>query len=276
MTYCTLMVHLELDRSNDARLQIAGELAEQFDATLIGIAAAEAFRGPYFADGAFAQGVIEQDQADINRRFREVEARFRGALQKRAAKLEWRSAVGLPTDYVVRQARAADLVITGCDRDRVFPDTLRELSPSDLVLQAGRPIFMVPPEAEGLALDKVLVAWKDTREARRAVWDAVPLLRKAKEVRIVENVEIDDHRSAAQNRLDDVAAWLARKGIHASVMVSVAAGDAAARLEVIASEIGAGLTVAGAYGHTRLGERVFGGVTRDLFARSSRCALLAH
>lgn len=274
MTYSTLMVHLELDRSNDARLQIASELAEQFDATLIGIAAAETLHGPYFADSAFAQGVIEQDNADINRRFLEVEARFRGALQKRAAKLEWRCAVDLPTGYVVREARAADLVITGCDGDRVFPDTLRELSPSDLVLQAGRPVFVVPPEAEHLALDQVLVAWKDAREARRAVWDAVPLLRKAKEVSIVEIIESDDHRSAAQNRINDVAAWLGRKGVRASAMASV--GDAAAQLEVIASKIGAGLIVAGAYGHTRLGERVFGGVTRDLFARSSRCALLAH
>jgi nucleotide-binding universal stress UspA family protein len=274
MTYSTLMVHLELERSNDARLQIAGELAEQFDASLIGVAAAETLHGPYFADGAFAQGVVAQDRAEINKRFREVEARFRGALQKRAAKLEWRCAVDIPTGYVVREARAADLVITGADRDRVFPDTLRELSPSDLVLQAGRPIFVVPPEAERLALNRVLVAWKDAREARRAVRDAVPLLRKAKEVRVVEVVESENYRAAAQYRVDDVAAWLARKGIRASATVSV--GDAAAQLQVVAAEIGASLIVAGAYGHTRLGERVFGGVTRDLFARSNRCALLAH
>ena len=171
------------------------------------------------------------------------------------------------------EARAADLVITGCDWDRVFPDTLRELSPSDLVLQAGRPIFVVPPEAERLALDKVLVAWKDAREARRAVWDALPLLHKATEVSIVER---DDYHSAAQYRVGDVAAWLGRKGVDASTMVLVAGGDAAARLEVIAAEFGAGLIVAGAYGHTRLGERVFGGVTRYLLTRSSRCALLAH
>jgi nucleotide-binding universal stress UspA family protein len=274
MTYSTLMVHLELDRSNDARLQIAGELAEQFDSTLIGIAAAETMHGPYFADGAFAKGVLEQDHADITRQFREVEARFRGVLEKRAAKLEWRCAVDLPTDFVVREARAADLVITGCDRDRVFPDTLRELSPSDLVLQAGRPIFVVAPEAEHLALDRILVAWKDAREARRAALDAVPLLCRAKEVSIVEIIESEHHRSAAQCRVNDVAAWVARKGIHVSAMVAV--GDAAAQLEAVASEIGAGLIVAGAYGHTRIGERVFGGVTRDLFARSSRCALLAH
>jgi hypothetical protein len=98
---------------------------------------------------------------------------------------------------VAREARAADIVITGVNRDGILLDSLRQLDPSDLVMEAGRPIFVVPPEAEYLKLNSVLVAWKDTREARRAVADALPLLHKAKDVNVVEVVEGEaNHRSS--------------------------------------------------------------------------------
>ena len=80
-------------------------------------------------------------------------------------------------------------------------------------MQAGRPVFVVPPEAEYLKLKNALVAWKDTREARRAVADALPLLRKAEEINVVEVIEDDSDRSAARARVDDVAAWLSRHQI---------------------------------------------------------------
>jgi hypothetical protein len=83
MTFSTLMVHLELEHSNDARLRIAGDLAEQFDAKLIGIAACDP-QPAHYADGAFAQGLIERGRAEIRQRMAETEARFRSATQQRA------------------------------------------------------------------------------------------------------------------------------------------------------------------------------------------------
>ena len=90
MTYSTLMVHLELEHSNDARLQIAGNLAERFNAKLIGIAAADP-QPAYYADGAFAQGLVERDRSQIEERIVETEARFRSEMQHRACDTEWRS-----------------------------------------------------------------------------------------------------------------------------------------------------------------------------------------
>jgi hypothetical protein len=144
MSYSTLMVHLELERSNDARLRIAGDLAEQFDARLIGIAACDP-EPTHYAGGAFAQGLVKRERAEITKKMAETEEHFRAALQKRAQNIEWRCAMARPTDYVAREARSADLVITGASREAVLLDPLRRLDPSDLLMQAGRPIFIVPP-----------------------------------------------------------------------------------------------------------------------------------
>ncbi len=276
MTYSTLMVQLELEHPNDARLRIAGDLAEQFGAKLIGIAASEQSTPLYYADGAFAQGLLEQDRVELAQRLADTEERFRAAAKGRAAIVEWRSALTSPTGYVAQQARAADLVIAGANSDGWALDPARRLDPSALVLQVGRPVFFVPPQVERLNLGTVLVAWKDTREARRAVWDALPLLKRAAAVTVAEVLEGEDSPDMAHNRVNDVAGWLARHGVVAGVIVPEAVDDTAEQLDLIASDIGADLIVAGAYGHTRLGEWLFGGVTRDLVGRSTRCAVLAH
>jgi nucleotide-binding universal stress UspA family protein len=273
MTFSTLMVHVELDHPNDARLHIAGELAEQFDAKLIGIAASNP-QPAYYANGNLAQGLVAHERAEIMKKIAEAEGRFRMATQKRAREIEWRSALEAPTGYVAREGRAADLIITGANRDGVLLDPLRRLDPSDLVMIAGRPIFLVPPEAEFLKLQNVLVAWKDTREARRAVMDALPLLHRAKEVNVVEVVEGDASRSEAQHRVDDVTGWLKRHNIDAVARV-MHARDEEDQIEKIWQN-GADIVVAGAYGHSRFREWVLGGVTRNLITRSRHCALLAH
>jgi nucleotide-binding universal stress UspA family protein len=272
MTYSTVMVHLELEHSNDARLQIAGDLAERFDAKLIGVAAADP-QPTYYADGTFAQRLVERERSQIEERMVETEVRFRSAMQHRTCDIEWRSAMARPRDYVPQQARAADLVITGVNRE-VLLDPLRRLDPSDLVMQAGRPIFVVPPEAEYLKLKNALVAWKDTREARRAVADALPLLRKADEVNVVEVIEDDSDRSAARARVDDVAAWLNRHHISAFGMV-LHAVEETEKIDKI-WQCGPDFVVAGAYGHTRMREWVFGGFTQSLLTRSRHCSFLAN
>src|SRR5947207_1638863 len=175
MSYSTIMVHLELEPGNDVRLQVAGDLAEQFDSKLIGIAASNP-QPSHYATGAFAQDLVAQLRAQVQRQMDETEERFRAATRKRAREIEWRSAMENPTTFVAREARAADLIITGASRDGDILDPLRRLDPGDLVIRAGRPMLVVPPEAEYLKLANVVVAWKDTREARRAAIDALPLL----------------------------------------------------------------------------------------------------
>jgi nucleotide-binding universal stress UspA family protein len=273
MTFSTIMVHLDIDRPDDACLRIVGDLAEQFDAKLIGVAAAD-LESSYYEQGVFAQELFEQLRSDIAKRLAAAEERFRFVARQHARQIEWRSAMARPADYVSREARAADLVVTGANRDGLLSDRPGRLNPGDLVMQAGRPILVVPPEAKNLKLNCAMVAWKEAREARRAVSDALPLLRKAKEVVVAEVIEDEADRTAAHGRLDDVASWLDRHGVAASGRVFHFAGgeDPLEKLW----EYGADLLVAGAYGHARLREWIFGGFTQNLLRRSPRCALLAH
>jgi nucleotide-binding universal stress UspA family protein len=122
------------------------------------------------------------------------------------------------------------------------------------------------------------VAWKDTPEARRAVADSLPLLRKARDITVVAIPEQDDDRSAVLAGVTDVVAWLARHGVTATAQVSEASRNdtAADHLDKVAADVGAGLIVAGAYGHSRFRELILGGVTQHLVSQSARCVLLSH
>lgn len=277
MTYATVMVSLALDQSNEARLQVAGELAERFEASLVGVGAGQFAPPLYFTDGAEAQSLIDQEEAFIKTRLADLEAQFRAATQNRGGRVEWRSAVDYPTRFVLAQARCADIIVSG-GHSPAFSDAFALASPRDLVMQAGRPLLVVPDKATWLDLRSVLIAWKDTPEARRAVVDALPMLRKARDVAIVEIPERDDDRSAVMAGVTDVAAWLARHGITATARVSeaVRGKTTAAQLEQVASDVGASLIVAGAYGHSRFRELILGGVTEYLVTQSSRSVLLSH
>jgi nucleotide-binding universal stress UspA family protein len=273
MTFSTVMVHIDLDHSDDAYLQIAADLAEQFDAKLIGIAAAD-LELSHYEQEALAQELVEQVRSDITKRLAEAEERFRSLAKRRARQIEWRTAMARPADYVAREARAADLIVAGAKRDSSLFKRPGRLDPGDLVMQAGRPVLVVPPEAEDLKLKCAMVAWKEAREARRAVNDALPLLRKVEEVVIAEVVENEADRVAAHGRVDDVASWLDHHGIAASTRV-FHFPEREDPLEKL-WQYGADFFVAGAYGHTRLREWVFGGFTRDFLRRCPRCSFLAH
>lgn len=275
MTYATVMVGLALGQSNEASLAVAGDVAEKFDASVIGAAAAEFSPPLYYTSGEAAQSLIDQGYAAINKGMAELESRFRATLQKRAKSIDWRSARDMPSSYIVKQSRAADLVIAAGSQSASV-DLFSAPNPNDLVMQIGRPLLLVPSAVKWLDLRSVLIAWKDTREARRAVADALPLLRKAKDVTVAAIVEEGDHSSAVTEATRDVVGWLSRHGISAFEQIVARNGDAAAQLDEIAANTGAGLVVAGAYGHSRLREWALGGVTRHLVAESARCVLLSR
>ncbi len=181
MTYATVMVSLALDQSNDARLEAAGELAERFGAGIVGVAASQFSPPLYFTSGELAQDLIDEGQASIRKRLGELEAQFRHAVKNRAGHVEWRSAIDFPARAILREARCADIIVSAPDRG-ALSDPLAQASPKDLVMQAGRPLLIVPDSAAWVDLRSVLVAWKDTTEARRAIADALPMLRKARNV----------------------------------------------------------------------------------------------
>jgi nucleotide-binding universal stress UspA family protein len=277
MTYAIVMVSLALDQSNEARLEAAGEIAERFDAAIVGIAASQFSPPLYFTSGKLAQDLINEGRASIKKRIDELEVQFREATKNRAAHAEWRSAIDFPARYIQQEARCADIIVSGGDKGP-FSDPLALASPKDLVMQAGRPLLVVPDTVKWVDLRSVLVAWKDTPEARRAIGDSLPLLRKAKAVTVAEILEDPGDRSAALSRVRDVVAWLSRHGVSASELVpEVNRGrDTTDQLDAVAADVGAGVIVAGAYGHSRFREMILGGMTQHLITQSARCVLLSH
>lgn len=275
MAYTSLMVQLEPGRSNAAVLQASAQLAERFGAHVIGIAVCRPMQmvyGEAYMSGELIEQEKKQMQADVDA----AEAEFRCVLGAHATGLEWRSMVMFAplADFVAHEARSVDLVVTGSGtRDSL--DSSRGVHVGDLIMQVGRPIFVVPQGLESHALDRVVVGWTDSREARRAVVDALPLLQKAEHVVVVQ-MAADADFANTHMRLNDVVVWLQRHGVVAQSMVVLSTGDDATGLDAVAEEQGAGVIVAGAYGHSRLREWALGGVTRKLLLHADRYLLVSH
>jgi nucleotide-binding universal stress UspA family protein len=275
VTYRSLMVHLDLKHSNEAALRITAELAGLFKSQVVGVAAGFP-NAPVHADGMIAASVLEADYEQMQQAIGRCENRFRAAMTALGHPLQWRSDVANAAEFLAIQARAADLLIVGRQENASVLIPTQSLDIGDAVMRAGRPILLVSPGKTCLSLDRILVAWKDTTESRRAVSAALPLLKRSKDVTIVEIVADDRERQNAARHVADVADWLQRHGVTAQATVELSAGNAATHLDLLAAQHKADVVVAGAYGHSRLREWVFGGVTRHFIHRASACTFLMH
>lgn len=275
MSYKTIMAHLELGRSNAGLLHILADLAQRFDAAVIGVAAKHPAVIAY-GDGSMGGAFVEQDRGNILEEIKTAEAAFRAAMQGKVKALEWRSSASYQplSDFLAFEARSADLLITSVARGELDEEK-DGVNAGDLLMQIGRPVLILPRKCQSLSLDRMMIAWKDTPETRRATLDALPMLKQAKQVLLVEVVEkVDVGRT--RRGLDDVVAWLGGHDVRAAALAATTEGDVAHRLEQLAAEHKADLVIAGAYGHSRLREWALGGVTRDLLMRSAHCALVSH
>ena len=197
---------------------------------------------------------------NIERRIEDLRAEFEG-LAGATVGTEWRGAVGNPTRLLIETARVADLIVTASPEGASSGNVHRSTDLGNLILQAGRPVFVASTNQENFRINKVLVGWKDTREARRAVTDAMPFLQMAREVCVIT---IDsDATDETWNSLDDVVALLSDHGVKARAEVFPERSDGGTIADV-ADAMHADLIISGAYGHSRFREWIFGGATRSL------------
>jgi nucleotide-binding universal stress UspA family protein len=271
-TYSTLLVHAEPGLQSSQRVEFAGRLARELGACLIGVGA-ETFAPllaadvplPYAPDARIRNlmQMLEKDLADAEQGFRRDAA---------GAELEWRTYHEDPAQALVRMAHAADLIVLSPRGDR---SRLGEADPGTVVVNAGRPVLLVPPHAHRLRTDSIIIAWKDTRETRRAVAAAMPFLRQADDVLVVEIC--DEHvTDAVTQQVEDVVAGLKRQGVKARAALTPSKDGVVNGLMRAVAAHGADLIVAGAYGHSRLQELVFAGVTEQLLRKPACCVLMAH
>lgn len=276
MAYKTILVHLDLNGDNEGVLNIGAQLAERFDARLIGIAAAQPTQ-PLYEEGFAMAAVVAEERTELERELAECRAQFYKVLEHRVKQIGWRSAVTFQrlSDYIADEARCADLIITGKDLGASLFGNSRRVSIGDLAIRAGRPVLIVPQGITQLAMENVFLAWKDAREARRAAFDALPLLRAAGNITVLE-VTSEADQAHAEARIRDVALWLEQHEIPATRLAVGTSSQQAGYLHAELLNRKCDLLVAGAYGHNRLGEWVFGGVTQDVLLDPDFCVLLSH
>lgn len=274
MDYAVLMAALDLDLPSRGVLTAAAKLADMFGARTIGIAAGEATISPYFAEGPVADRFIAATEAELRSQLKSAERAFRDANVTRADRIEWRSAERLPDGFILASARAADLIVVA--RPQPPGNLMHGPDVGNLMMQAGRPVLVVPADVAEISFERVVVAWKDTRESRRAVSDALPILRKAREVHVLVIHEAEANEAAVLAGADDVVNFLARHGVKAVAIARPGYGGVGKSIDECAEEFGADIIVAGAFGHSRFTEWLFGGVTRHLLRDLKMSVLFSH
>ena len=273
VTYNTIMVPLDIDAPAAPRLGFARDVARRYGASLIAFTAAEVFllMPGDINVGAAAEATRIQVE-EIESRLKVLKSEFDDFVED-SDRASWRGLIGDPTRYLALNARAADLLIVGSGGEA--GSRLRTIDPGELILSAGRPVLFASKDHRPMKAENILVAWKDTREARRAVVDALPFLAGAGQVLVATVAEGD--RIAARASAADVVRFLMKHGVKArSEVLDAAAGNATETLLAAAGGIGADLIVSGGYGRGRLREWAFGGVTRSLLGDGSMSRLMAN
>lgn len=270
-----LLVIVDNDPACASRLDIARRLAETHDAHLTGL---HVMPHPFivYADMTAPLALEVEQRRELEAAARRAEALFRERMRGTTAHTEWRLAEGHVLDVATVHARYADLIITGQGIDIGQASGALEALPAHLALAVGRPVLIVPRYGTfPTAGDNVLVAWNGSREATRAVHDALPILQAAKLVTVlsIDPEETGDPRLPG----GDIALHLSRHG--APVQTTVLKGSDVAVGELLlsyAADHGNDLIVMGAYGHTRLREMILGGATRNLLRSMTVPVLLSH
>lgn len=272
MTYKTILLHVDNRPRRAERLALAFTLAERFQAHLVGLFALEAARIPSYALAETGQLVIEIERKRRVEDARTAEAQFRQAERRAHTSSEWRLSTEDATAALRLSARYADLVIAG----QPEPDEpLDRAFAGELVLGAGRPVLFVPYAGRfSDAGKRVMIAWNASREATRAVTDALPILARADSVEVVAFEPGGDHGEIAGA---DLAHFLARHGVKATAAHDVAPGiEIGERILSRAADIDADLIVMGAYGRSRVRELVLGGATKGILDAMTVPVLMAH
>jgi len=274
MDYKTIMVSLALDRPNHACLAVAGDFAERFGARVIGIAASDLRLPLYFAEGGYAQKLLDDEAAAIGKRLPELEVEFRAGVEKRAKSLEWRSTQAMPVPYILQQARAADVLVVGA-RSETIVGPCAAADPSDLLMQAGRPVIVVPLRSNGSISE---ACWWPGSICGKPAGPYSMRCRSSPGHRMSRSWKFPSRAPIAPMRRHMLRTW--RRGWAATASSRAPSfrnlEPVPEQLDRIAADVGAGAVIAGAHGHSRFREWILSGVTRHLATESRRCAFLSR
>ena len=252
-------------------------IAEAFDAHALGVAFAYDPVIPGSVMGGIPPEFIESQRREASGFAQKTLAQFEQAAKRSGISYETMAAndsIAGAADRVTRLARRFDLAVVG----QAEPDRLaaEEVIAEAVLFGAGRPVVMVPfIEKSGLSLDHVMVCWDGSRAAARAIGDAMPFLKKAKQVEVV--IVANDPGKKGEIPGADLGQHLARHDLKVDVKRLTAPDlDVTNTLLSYAADAGATFMVMGGYGHSRLREFVLGGATRGMLSSMTVPVLMSH
>ncbi len=271
-----LIVNLGLGAQDPAG-DYAIALAEIFEAHVLGIAVSYEPVIPGTVMGGIPPEVIEGQRDESDTKARKAVARFEQAYKRAGVSAETHTistSIAGAADEIGRIGRRFDLIVVGQpDRQKSLPD---EVVDEGVLLESGRPVVFVPYIHKGGAtLDRIMVCWDGSRAAARAIADAMPILKKAKQVEVV--IISDKPGRTDEVPGADLGQHLARHGLKIDVKrITSPDMDVPSTILSYAADSSADMIVMGGYGHSRLREFVLGGATRGLLGAMTVPVLMSH
>lgn len=278
MGYKDILVHLDSSPSCAARIDVAITYAKLFGARLTGLYVVGLAPMHQYAEADLGPELVEAHDKYMREASHEAEKLFTERTRAAGVSAEWRQVEGALPDLVMLHARYADLVIAGQrNPERLDPGTAPEL-PEQLVLDVGRPVVIVPHSGVFPTVgEKIVIFWKASRGAARAVNDALPFLLKAKDVCVVAVNPESGISGQGDNPAGDVVTHLSRHGIKAQARTAKAErGTLSKTMREIAGDFGADMVVMGAFGRARWQEMILGGMTRSMLANMNLLTLMSR
>ncbi|MGN6579092.1 MAG: universal stress protein [Bordetella sp.] len=278
MDYRDILVHIDASKAMPQRIEAALHVAKRFNARLTGLfsvfqpALAPISMIAQPPGYGFADDALRSEYQDAE------ESMFRKALARVGIDGDWDFSTLAPNLAMPRAARLADLVIAG-QRDPQDPESfIAEQFIENLVLSGGRPVLLLPYAGRFTEIgNTICVAWDGSREASRALHDALPFIVRARKT-IIFSINASGETDAPRFGTDRIAAAVARRGANVAIeevdgVHDISTGDL---LLSRAADFGADLIVMGCYGHARLRELFLGGVTRTLLKSMTVPVLMSH
>ena len=255
------MKSILLSASNDAemasRLSCALDISRRCDAHLT-LLQAQPYQD-YVALDMFGGAYVMSELLERSEAMRaETREKWEVELANEDVRWDWRDAVGRAEDLLVETSHFMDLIVVSLSAS----DSVQRGNVGEIVLDSRRPVLVVPPQCKGMQLDRAMIAYDGSAESANAIRGALPLLKLAETVVVVE---VEEKQSTFP--MTDAVSYLAQHGVSCEVQqLSNSALGIAETLLDFAKEFRADYLVMGAYGHSRLRQTLFGGVTRHMLS----------
>jgi nucleotide-binding universal stress UspA family protein len=276
----TILAVLNSPDTADGVIETGVALSQKYGAHLIAVYAEAPEQVFVYAPMEIPDpGAIMALQQAADERAKAIETKFTAIVEREGISHEWRKFRGLggySSSGVIDSARSVDMVL--CAQFDENTPSAQRADIEDLIFECGRPVVVVPYiTTSAKPIERIVIAWNGSREAARAAFDAMPFLLDAKEIEVVSVDAKSSQSQTADFAGSELGVTLARHGIKVTVNNVESGGKpVGAVIENRASDFAADMLVMGAYTHSRIRERIFGGATSTLLGSMTTLTLMSR